>query len=137
MQRRILMIALIGAVGCIGSIAYFVATISARPRAASYREAVMRVLDERRVDYRDVVVVDGCAPSYQFCRSYAGSVQVLAATTITGQIHCRERWTTCTLSIPQVGIDGAPLDDTLDPFWARWEELYGRFIMWAHEVSKL
>jgi hypothetical protein len=64
-------------------------------------------------------------------------VQVLAATTITGQIDCRERWTTCTLSIPQIGIDGAPLDDTLDPFWARWEELYERFIMWAHDVSKL
>jgi NAD(P)-dependent dehydrogenase (short-subunit alcohol dehydrogenase family) len=82
-----------------------------------------------RVDYRDVVVVDGCAPSYQFCRTYAGSVQVLTATTLHGQIDCRERWTTCTLTVLQLGINGAPLDDIIDPVLARWEALYGQLML--------
>jgi hypothetical protein len=94
----------------------------------------MRVLDAEHVDYSDVVVVDGCAPSYQFCRSYAGSVQVLAGSAMSGRIDCRERWTTCTVSVPQAGISGAPLDDVRNPFLARWEALYGRFISWFREV---
>jgi hypothetical protein len=94
------------------------------------------VLDAQRVDYRDVVVVDGCAPNYQFCRSYAGWVQVLAATTMPGRIDCRERWTTCTLTVPQAGISGARLDDVRDPFSARWEALYGRLMAWMRQVYR-
>ena len=97
--------------------------------AALNREAVKRVLDERRVDYRDIVVVDGCAPSYQLCRTYAGSVQVLAAARIPGQIDCRERWISCTLTVRQLEIYGAPLDDVLNPLLARWEALYGQFML--------
>jgi hypothetical protein len=89
----------------------------------------MRLLDQRRVDYRDVVVVDGCAPSYQFCRTYAGAVQVLTATTLHGRIDCRERWIICTLTIPQLSINGAPLDNIIDPLLARWEALYGQFML--------
>lgn len=96
----------------------------------------MRVLDQRRVDYRDVVVVDGCAPSYQFCRTYAGSVQVLAATTLHGQIDCRERWITCRLTVPQLGISDAPLDNSIDPFLARWEEIYGQWMIWMRELLR-
>jgi hypothetical protein len=44
----------------------------------------MRVLDKQHVDYLDVTVVDGCAPSYQFCRTYAGSVRVRATTVMLG-----------------------------------------------------
>ena len=125
MRQWILLGVLIGVVVTLGCVVYFAATTNSQPRPGSYRAAVMRVLDAERVDYRDVVVVDGCAPSYQFCRTYAGSVQVLAATTMPGWIDCRERWITCTLSVPQTGISGARLDDVRDPFLARWEALYG------------
>jgi len=44
-------------------------------------------------------------------------------------LDCRERWITCTLTIPQLGINGAPLDDVIDPLLARWEALYGQFML--------
>jgi hypothetical protein len=130
------MTVLSGVVVTIGCIAYFALATNSQPRPGSYRAAVRRVLDAERVDYRDVVVTDGCAPSYQFCRTYAGSVQVLAATAMPGRIDCRERWTTCTLTVPQTGISGAPLDDVRDPFLARWEALYGRFMEWMRIVNR-
>ena len=39
------------------------------------------MLDTQRIDYRDVEVADGCLPSYQLCRFYAGNVRIMAATT--------------------------------------------------------
>jgi hypothetical protein len=36
--------------------------------------------------------------------------------------------------VPQAGISGARLDDVRDPFLARWEALYGRFISWFREI---
>jgi hypothetical protein len=65
MQKQILFAMLIGVVGTFGYIAYTIAIRSAEPRPDSYRAAVVRVLDVRRVDYRDVEVLDSCAPSYQ------------------------------------------------------------------------
>src|SRR5215212_6663433 len=118
MQKQILSAMLIGVVGMLGYIAYAIAMTSATPRPDSYRAAVVRVLDVRRVDYRDIEVLDSCAPSYQSCQTYAAMVRALSATTIVGQIECSERWTTCTLSIPQAGISGAILDDVRDPIAA-------------------
>jgi hypothetical protein len=97
----------------------------------------MLLLDGRRVDYREVLVVDGCAPSYQFCHTYAGAVQVLAATRMPGQIDCRERWTACTLTVPQLGIKDAPLDDVVNPIQARLEELYGQLRLWIRGLLLL
>ncbi len=127
---------LIGFVGTFGYIAYTIAIPSAETRPDSYRAAVVRVLDVRRVDYRDVEVLDSCAPSFQNCQTYAATVRALAATTMIGQIECRERWTTCTLTIPQAGISGAILDDVRDPIAARWEALYGRLLLRFREIYR-
>jgi hypothetical protein len=134
MRQRILLAVLIGVVGIIGCVAYVVTVSPLQPRPGSYRAAVMRVLKEQRVDYGNVTVVDGCAPSYHFCHTYAGTVQVLAPTPMAGRIDCRERWTTCTLTIPQAGIRETPLDDVLDPLAVRWEAMYGRLMLWVREV---
>jgi len=129
MRQRMLMAALIGVMGTLAWIVYLNATANTGPRPANYRAAVMRVLDARGVDYTDIEVVDGCAPSYQNCRTYAGAVWVLAAPTLLGQIKCRERWIACTLTVAQTGIRSAPLDDTIDPITARWEAFYGQFML--------
>src|SRR5689334_13683646 len=100
MQKQIICAMLIGVVGTLGYITYPIPTTNTQPRPDSYRAAVVRVLDIRRGDYREVEVLDSCAPSYQHCQTYAAIVRVLAATSIVGQIECRERWTTCTLTIP-------------------------------------
>src|SRR4249920_295881 len=133
MPQRVLMAVLIGLVGTLGCIAYINAATNNSPRPANYRAAVMRVLDARRVEYRDVEVVDSCAPSYQICRTYAGSVRVLTATAVLGRIECRERWITCTLTVQQAGIRDAPLDDTIDPLAARWAALYGQLLLSLRE----
>ena len=83
MRQRILMAVLIGVVGTLGCIAYMNAATNTSPRPANYRAAVMRVLDTQRVDYRDVEVVDGCAPSYQLCRVYSGKVRMMATTSMS------------------------------------------------------
>ena len=134
MRRRMLIVALISVLGLSGCIAYFVAAISARPQSTSYRAAVMDVLDQHGVDYDDVVVMDGCAPSYQFCRTYASSVLVLSATTLYGQIDCRERWITCRLTIPELAISNIPLANIVNPMLARWEAIYGQWMVWMREL---
>ena len=136
MRHRLLMAVLIGVVGTLGCIAYINAAPNTSPRPANYRAAVIRVLDKQRVDYRDVEVVDGCAPSYQLCRTYAGSVRVLAATALLGRIECRERWITCTLTVPQAGIVGVALDDTIDPLAARWDAIYGQLLVRLREFYR-
>ena len=135
MRHRIMLAALVGMVGTAAWIGYVIDTADARPRPRNYREAVERVLDDRRFDYRNVEVVDKCAPSYQLCRFYAGTVRIMATTTISGQIACRERWTTCTLTIPRAGISVAPLEDVRDPLFAHWEEIYGQFLAWLRSYE--
>jgi hypothetical protein len=81
-------------------------------------------------------VLDGCAPSYQLCRTYAGSVRVPAATAMLGRIECRERWITCTLMVQQAGIVGAPLDDTIDSLAARWDAIYGQLMLRLRQVYR-
>ena len=129
MRQRLLIAVLIGIMGTLGCIAYINAATNTGPRPANYRAAVLRVLDVRRVDYRDVEVVDGCAPSYQLCRTYAGAVRVLTTPPLVGKIDCRERWITCTLTVPQAGIVGVALDDTIDPLAARWDAIYGQLML--------
>lgn len=135
MRQNVLMVALIGAVVTLGCIAYINTATNTSPRPANYRAAVKRVLNERLVDYRDVEVIDGCAPSYQSCWTYAGAVRVIGGTTMSGQIDCRERWITCSITIPQAGIRDAALDDTIDPLAARWEDLYGQLLLWLRSAS--
>jgi hypothetical protein len=136
MRQRMLMVVLIGVATTFGSIVYVTATTSAGPRPANYRAAVMRVLDTQGVDYRDVEVIDGCAPSEQRCRSYAGTVRVRNGMIMAGQIDCRERWITCTITVPQAGISGVALDDTIDPVMARWEDFCGQFLLWLRSASR-
>ena len=54
---------------------------------------------------------------------------------MAGQIDCRERWITCTLTVPQVGIRGVALDDTIDPLTARWEDVSGQFLLWLRSAA--
>jgi hypothetical protein len=136
MRQQLMMTMLIGVVGTLGCVAYINVATNTSPRPANYRAAVMRILDERRVDYRDVEVVDGCAPSYQLCRTYAGSVRVLAATVMLGRIDCGERWITCTLTVPQAAISDTPLDDVLDPVVARWDAIYGQLMLRLRELYR-
>ena len=136
MRQRMLMAVLIGMLGMLGYIAYMSAATNTSARPKSYRAAVMRMLDTQRVEYRDVEVADGCAPSYQLCRFYAGKVRIIAATAMSGQIDCRERWITCSITIPQAGIRGAALDDTIDPLAARWGDLYGQLLLWLRSASR-
>ena len=133
MRQGMLIAMLIAVVVTLGCIAYINAATNTCPRPANYRAAVKRVLDTQGVDYHDVEVLDGCAPSYQLCRTYAGSVRVLATTPRLGWIECRERWITCTLTVQQAGIIAFPMDDTIDPFAARWEALYGQLMLRLRE----
>src|SRR4029079_3047846 len=135
MRQRMLMTVLIGMLGMLGCSASMSAATHTSARPKSYRAAVVRVLDMQRVDYRDVEVADGCAPSEQRCQTYAGMVRVATGTIMMGQIDCRERWITCTITIPQAGISGVALDDTIDPLAARWGELYGQLLLWLRSAS--
>src|SRR5215207_476824 len=133
MRQPLLMAMLIGVVVTLGCMAYINAATNTSPQPVNYRAAVMRVLDAQHIDYNNVTVIDGCAPSYQLCRTYAGSVQVHTETTLRGQITCRERWITCTLTVQQAGIMGVALDDTIDPLAARWEAFYGQLMLQLRE----
>ena len=136
MRKRVLLTVLVVLVGAVVGSGYLMDGTPAMARPNSYRAAVMRMLDTQRVEYRDVEVIDGCAPSEQRCRSYAGTVRVRTGTIMAGQIDCRERWITCTLTVPQAGISGAALDDTIDPLTARWEDVYGQLLLWLRSASR-
>src|SRR4051812_23941492 len=115
MRKRVLLTVLVVLVGAAAGIGYLINGTPARLRPNSYRAAIARVLDAQHIDYRDIEVIDGCAPSEQRCRSYAGTVRVRTGMIMVGQIGCRERWITCSITIPQAGISGVALDDTIDP----------------------
>ena len=136
MRKRILLTVLVVLVGAAAGSGYLIDGTPARPRPKGYRAAIARVLDAQHIDYRDLEVIDGCAPSVQRCRSYAGRVRVRTGTIMAGQIDCRERWITCTLTVPQVGIRRVALDDTIDPLTARWEDVYGQFLLWLRSASR-
>jgi hypothetical protein len=53
-----------------------------------------------------------------------------------GRIECRERWITCTLTVQQARIMGVPLDDTIDPFAACWDAIYGQLILRFREFYR-
>ena len=129
MRKRVLLTVLVMIVATAAGIGYLIDGTPARPRPKSYPAAIARVLDAQHIGYRDIEVIDGCAPSAQRCLSYAGTVRVRAGTIMAGQIDCRERWITCTLTVPQVGIHGVALDNTIDPLTARWEDVSGQFLL--------
>lgn len=99
--------------------ALVVAVANATPAPGSYRVAVEAVLARRGVEHRGVRVVDGCAPSYQFCRHYQGDVTVVAWRPLRGQIACRWRWTGCALTIAELGLHAEPLPDAAAPLTAQ------------------
>jgi hypothetical protein len=104
------------------------------PRASNYRAAVVAVLMDAQVDFHAVDVINGCAPTYQSCRTYAGTVYVERGHTTIGQISCRERWTNCALTLSDAGIVDAPLPDTRDPLIWRFEQLRGQLILWMRGI---
>jgi hypothetical protein len=55
---------------------------------------------------------------------------------MAGQIDCRERWITCSITIPQAGIRGVALDDTIDPLTARWGDVYRQLLLWLRSASR-
>jgi hypothetical protein len=120
----------LGTAGLLIVVGWLVVTHPATPRANSYRAAVIAVLTAAHIDVQHVDVIDGCAPTPQFCRTYAGVVYVQAGRTMTGQIACRERWTTCTLTLRDAGLVAAPLPDVLDPLLWRWEQAQGQITQW-------
>jgi len=78
----------------------------ARPH--TYRAAIMMVLDERAIAYRDVQVHDACQTNPSDC---SGSwVAVTTATgPVSGQITCQRYHEDCTLSLAMLDIHHLPL----------------------------
>jgi hypothetical protein len=131
MRIRIVLTSMLGLGGTLICLVLLLASAPAQPRPGSYRAAVLEVLRAHQIDIQEVTVVDGCAPSYQFCRTYAGAVTIETTRTVTGQIACAERWTTCTLTVRALGIAQAPLPDVRDPLVWRWEQLQAALIQWV------
>jgi hypothetical protein len=96
-------------------VALFLGAASATPAPGSYRVAIEATLARHGVEHQGVRVVDGCAPSYQFCRYYHGQVTVRSGKPLQGEITCRWRWTGCTLTIAELGLHGEPLPDITTP----------------------
>ena len=132
---RTIMMAMFTA-GLLICVSYLAIMPKAQPRPGSYRAAVVIVLRSARIDYRDVDVRDGCAPTIQLCRTYAGEVFVQTSRSINGQIACHERWTSCTLTLRDAGIVHAPLPDVLDPLIWRWEQLQGQVMLWVRGMGR-
>jgi hypothetical protein len=128
---RALLLALVGGIGW-GGFAMPGATAVSRP--ANYRAAVIRALNDRGVGHRDVIVTDGCAPTYQQCHTYAGAVRVLAEVEHTGRIACRERWTSCTLRIAELRVADVSLADTRNPLAWRWQQRYYHAARWLQAL---
>jgi hypothetical protein len=136
MWQRIRLALLVGMVGTVACVGYFISTANVRPQPGSYREAVEHVLDKARISYRGVEVTDGCAPTYELCRTYAGSVRVLTErATFAGQIDCRRRWTICTLTIPAAGLHSVALPNVVDPLPRTLNEVWERIEDWFHQVT--
>ena len=108
----------------------------AQPQPGSYRESVLRLLSARGLEARDVEVVDNCAPTVERCRTYAGSVTIHAGARLRGRIECRDRWTTCTLTAAEAGLDHEPLPDVIDPLAWRAQQLWYTFIGWLHRAGR-
>jgi hypothetical protein len=135
MRQKMLIAVLIGVVA-LGYIAYINAMTNTSARPDSYRAAVERRLDQAQFSYRKVEVTDGCAPTYQFCRTYAGTVRVLTeSTTLAGRIDCRRRWTDCTLTLPAAGLRGLALPDVVSQLPRTLDEVWERLQEWFHAVS--
>ena len=96
----ILVVAVLGYRGNIAS--------SYLPRPHTYRTAIMMVLDERAIAYRDVQVHDACQTNPSDC---SGSwVAVTTATgPVSGQITCQRYHEDCTLSLAMLDIHHIPL----------------------------
>jgi len=105
-------------------------------RPGSYRDGVLAVLRSRNIDPAALVVQDGCAPSLERCRSYAGAVTIVADTTMRGRIDCRERWTGCALTVPAARIDAAPLPDVFSPYSWRLAQLRGELVGWLRGLGR-
>lgn len=136
MRRWLLLALVVVFCGAILYVGYSIVNTDSSSRPASYRIVVIRVLDQRRIAYREVVVINGCAPTYEQCRTYAGVVQVLGKDELQGQIICRQRWTDCALTIADVGIVSAPLEDIPDPESWRWDVVWMRLERWFQELTR-
>jgi hypothetical protein len=137
MWQRIRLALLVGMVGTVACIGYFITAANTSTRPDSYRAAVERRLDQAAFSYRAVEVIDGCAPTYQLCRTYAGQVRVLTeATTIDGRIDCRRRWTICTLTIPGAGLDAVVLPNVVDWQPRTLEEVWLYLQNWLDQVTR-
>jgi hypothetical protein len=84
-------------------------------RPATYRDAVVEALDQRRVAYTDVNVHDICLPDpgcviTDPTRTFA-AVLVLHDSASYGQITCYDRRGDCYLDLAALGIFRAPLHD--------------------------
>jgi hypothetical protein len=136
MWQRIQLVLLVGMVGTVACIGYFITAANARLQPDSYRAAVERRLDQAQFSYRKVEVTDGCAPTYQLCRTYAGQVRVLTeATTLNGRIDCRRRWTSCTLSIPGTGLRAVALPNVVDSLPHTLDEVWEHLQDWFYRVT--
>jgi hypothetical protein len=116
---------------------YFLVAKPPTSRPGNYREAVKLVLNQAGFSYRDVEVTDGCAPTYERCRTYAGRVQVLTQeATLAGRIECRRRWTNCMLSLPNTGVAPVELPNIVDPLPLSLEEAWASLQDWFDQITR-
>jgi hypothetical protein len=95
-----------------------------RAQPHTYRAAIMMVLDNRALPYRDVQVHDGCQPNPSDC--FAISVIVITGPrSVAGWIGCQSYHKDCTLWLPALGIHAAFLPSLVqDPPWLRTLDQY-------------
>ena len=114
MLRRWLAVGL----GVVGAAAVLVGGVQWTPRPATYRAAVLELLEQREVRYSTVLVREDCWPAQQ-C-SVTAATTTLARVVVWrahardvsyGQISCYDRRGDCYLDVAALDIVRAPLRD--------------------------
>jgi len=114
------------AVGIIVCIMLLVALEYHATRPRTHREAVMQILDQRAIPYRDVRVTKACSFDPRDCAvmsAYTAYVEVVGVPPVHGRIVCQHQIASgdgdgCTLSLAALDIHNVPLPALArDPSW--------------------
>jgi hypothetical protein len=137
MRMKVLLAAMVMLLGALLALLFLLLTTPILPQPGSYLQSVQRLLRARNLKPRKVDVVDSCAPTVERCRTYSGVVTIDADTHLSGQIDCRERWTSCSLTMPMAHLDHTPLPDVIDPLAWRWQLFLIRVRAWLSGLNPI
>jgi hypothetical protein len=135
MRMKVLLAGVVTLLCALVALLFLLPITPMQPQPGSYLQSVRRLLKARNLEPRKVAVVDSCAPTIERCRTYSGVVTLDADTRLSGQIDCRERWTSCTLTVPLAHLDHETLPDVIDPLAWRWQQCRIRVRAWLSGVS--